>query len=565
MSLFSSIQLANNSLRAQQIGLQVTGQNISNANTPGYIREEVVFKPAPTQRIGSLLLGLGVDVEAVVQKTDKFLEERLRNASSDRHDTEIQKETYLQLEGILGELSDTDLSTALSNLSAAIQDVLAQPEDLAARNLAVLQGRTLGQDIVRLAERVTDVRNDVNQRIDNIASDINQRIAEITKFNVRIAFTEGGDASGSEAVGLRDLRGIALSELAELIDIDAVEQPSGAVNVFAGGDFLVLEGSGREVTSVRTSVQGLTVSTIRVKETDSPLQHSSGELAGLIASRDDVLGGFLTKLNEFASTLAFGFNQIYSSGEGLTGFQELTAEFSVDDADLALDQAGLYRPPVNGGFQIKILNKQTNSTQTYDINVRLNGLSDDTTMDDLVSQLDAIDSLSASVSATGVLSLSSNSVDQEFSFSNDSSGLLAVLGLNTFFSGSTATDLGINQDLLDDPAKFAASQSGIGPDTGNAIAMIDFLDRQLQSGSEDTLSSLYERFVGDVTQSATVARSASDGAVVFEESLRGQWLGIAGVSLDEEAVRMIQYQRAYQAAARYIGVLSELMGLLVNL
>jgi len=293
MSLFSSIQLANNSLRAQQIGLQVTGQNISNANTPGYIREEVVFKPAPTQRIGSLLLGLGVDVEAVVQKTDKFLEERLRNASSDRHDTEIQKETYLQLEGILGELSDTDLSTALSNLSAAIQDVLAQPEDLAARNLAVLQGRTLGQDIVRLAERVTDVRNDVNQRIDNIASDINQRIAEITKFNVRIAFTEGGDASGSEAVGLRDLRGIALSELAELIDIDAVEQPSGAVNVFAGGDFLVLEGSGREVTSVRTSVQGLTVSTIRVKETDSPLQHSSGELAGLIASRDDVLGGFL--------------------------------------------------------------------------------------------------------------------------------------------------------------------------------------------------------------------------------------------------------------------------------
>jgi flagellar hook-associated protein 1 FlgK len=95
--------------------------------------------------------------------------------------------------------------------------------------------------------------------------------------------------------------------------------------------------------------------------------------------------------------------------------------------------------------------------------------------------------------------------------------------------------------------------------------MIDFLDRQLQSGSEDTLSSLYERFVGDVTQSATVARSASDGAVVFEESLRGQWLGIAGVSLDEEAVRMIQYQRAYQAAARYIGVLSELMGLLVNL
>ncbi len=59
MSLFGSIQLANNALQANQIGLQVTGQNIANANTPGYSREEVILTPAPTQRQGSLLLGLG--------------------------------------------------------------------------------------------------------------------------------------------------------------------------------------------------------------------------------------------------------------------------------------------------------------------------------------------------------------------------------------------------------------------------------------------------------------------------------------------------------------------------
>ena len=56
MSLFSSIQLANNALRAQQIGIQVAGQNIANANTPGYIREQVNFSPAETQRVGNLLL-----------------------------------------------------------------------------------------------------------------------------------------------------------------------------------------------------------------------------------------------------------------------------------------------------------------------------------------------------------------------------------------------------------------------------------------------------------------------------------------------------------------------------
>ncbi|MEX0586963.1 MAG: flagellar basal body protein, partial [Pirellulales bacterium] len=114
MSLFSSIQLANNALRAQQIGLQVTGQNIANANTPGYIREEVVLTPARTQRVGSLNLGLGVQVSGVIQKIDRFLENRLRNASSDRAAGEVQQETFAQLEGLIGELGDTDLSTSLN-------------------------------------------------------------------------------------------------------------------------------------------------------------------------------------------------------------------------------------------------------------------------------------------------------------------------------------------------------------------------------------------------------------------------------------------------------------------
>ena len=84
MSLSSSISLAANTLQATQIGLQVVGQNIANANTPGYIREEVVLSPADTQQKGGLLLGLGVKVHAVVQKIDLYLEERLRSSISDR-------------------------------------------------------------------------------------------------------------------------------------------------------------------------------------------------------------------------------------------------------------------------------------------------------------------------------------------------------------------------------------------------------------------------------------------------------------------------------------------------
>src|SRR3972149_1911496 len=101
MSLFGSIQMASNALRANDIALQVVGQNIANANTPGYIREEVLLKPAATQKMGGLILGLGVEVEAVVQKVDKFLEERLRGAVSDQARADVLRQTYADRKSVV--------------------------------------------------------------------------------------------------------------------------------------------------------------------------------------------------------------------------------------------------------------------------------------------------------------------------------------------------------------------------------------------------------------------------------------------------------------------------------
>lgn len=565
MSLISSIQMSNNTLRAQQIGLQVAGQNIANANTPGYIREEVIFKPAPTQRVGGLLLGLGVQVHAVIQKIDKFLEERLRSATSDRRSAELQQETFLQLEGTVGELTNTDLSTGLSKFSATIQDVLSQPESIAARNLAVLEGETLAQDVSRLAQRVTSLRKDLNQRVTNSVFDINRLVSELGTLNIQIANTEGGDSSPSDAVGLRDQRNLVLTNLAKLINIDVNEQPSGGVNVFVGGDFLVLEGITREVAASQTSDRGVTVTTIQLKDTDSPLAISSGEVAGLVTGRDEILGGFLDELDDFARTLMFEFNKVFSSGQGLSGYQTATSAFPVSSASGALDSVNLPFTPINGSFQIKILNKQTGTTQTTDFFVKLNGLNDDTTLTDLATQIDSLSALSASVSSGGNLTITSNSPEQDFSFANDSSGLLAALGINSFFTGTAAADMAVASIFRDDPGKFATSNEGIGTGTGNAIDMVNLLDGETRTASGETVTGRYERLIGEVTQGSTVATAVAEGAEVFQNTLVGQQLGISGVSIDEEVVRMMSFQRTYQAAARYIGVISDLLDILVNL
>ncbi len=565
MSLISSIQLANNTLRAQQIGLQVVGQNISNANTPGYIRQEVIYSPGSTQRVGDLLFGTGVDVVGITQKIDKFLEERLRNAVADRANSESTEQVWFQLEGLIGELSDTDLSTSLNDFIGSINEVLNQPESVAVRNLAVLQGQALSAKINRLSNRSTDLRLDLNNRIEGSVVDINRLIKEVRDLNLRITEVEGGNTSASDAVGLRDQRGLALSNLSELISIRVLEQPSGAVNVYSGGDFLVFEGSIRPVESTLGTDRGITVAQLSISETGTPLDLSSGKIGGFLAGRDEIVGAFQDQLAEFTSTFISEFNRVYSSGQGLSGYQSLTSEFAVDDPSAALDLTGLPFSPENGSFQVQVFNRQTGLTETSDVFVDLDGLDADTSLDDLVAVLDAVDGISASVTATNRLQIASDTPDQDFAFNNDTSGVLAALGLNTFFKGTGPGDIGVSDVLAADPGKFAASGAGIGPDTTNALDLAGFLDRPLSSANGQTLTVLYDRLSGDVTQNTSVARAVADGFRVFEQTLQGDQLSISGVSIDEEVVRMIGFQRIFQAAARYISELSDLLDILVSL
>ena len=85
----------------------------------------------------------------------------------------------------------------------------------------------------------------------------------------------------------------------------------------------------------------------------------------------------------------------------------------------------------------------------------------------------------------------------------------------------------------------------------------------MRSGA--SLADSYDQLAGETTQAAAVSRSVAEGFRVFQETLNGQQMAISGVNLDEEVVRMMMFQRAYQASARFISTISDLLGILVNL
>ncbi len=565
MSLFGTIQNAGNALSAAQIGLQVTGNNIANANTPGYIRERLILTPAPTQRYGNLLLGSGVKIHSIVQEIDQFLEEQFRSASSDVASGEIQEKTYAQLEGLVGELSSNDLSTSLTKFFNSIQDILNQPGSSGVRNIAVLQGQQLAADIRRLSGKAEQLYEGLNQQVSDQADSINTLIVEIADLNVQIARAEGGDTSPSEAVGLRDRRGNALNELAGIIDIRTTEQPDGSVSVYSGGDFLVFQGIHREVKTLEVQNNGLFTTEIHITETDAPVGTSAGKVAGLVESRDNIVRNFIRRLDTVANALIQGFNQLYASGQGNVGYSFLTSSVAPADPNVPLDQVNLGGTPVNGSFSLVIKNSLTGETKTNTVSIDLNGLDEDTSLVDLQSQLDAIDGITASITTSGNLKITADDLNLTFSFASDTSGVLGALGLNGFFSGVNARDIDIDATLKADPRRFAASLGGVGEDTENAVRLADFLNTPIFSQDGRTLAQLYDQLVSDTAQGSAATKSANEGFRTFQKTLEGQKLSVSGVSLDEEAIRMISYQRAFQASAKVIATINELFDTLLKL
>jgi len=291
-------------------------------------------------------------------------------------------------------------------------------------------------------------------------------------------------------------------------------------------------------------------------------------LAGLYIARDQIVQGFRNRLDELAGTLAFEFNKLYSQGQGLVGFTRLTSVERVNDPHAALDAAGLAFEPVSGKFEIVVNSKETPSlTRTHTIYVHLNGLGDDTTLTSLAEQLDSIDGISARISLAGALELTTDSADIEFTFANDTSGVLAAVGLNTFFTGASAATLGINPEVkgIDNASKFAASLGGLGNDADNLKRLVGFLDQSLESAGNVSLADLYNQLLNDVTQGSSISQSVAEGLRIFEATLEGQNQAVSGVRIDEEAIKMLTLQRIYQASARFIQAIAELLDTLVKL
>jgi len=557
----SALQIGRSALLSYQAALQVVGNNISNAGNAGYTRQSTDLAALPPPYGGTTVpIGNGVTIAAIRRNVSEAIEARLRQARSNESSAQAEDSTLTRLESVLNALGDSNLSTQMEKFFRSIGDVQNSPESLPLRNIVLTNGTQLAQSIRQMRRDIVATRDEANQEIATSVARANQLCSNIASLNVQITTAEAGSAGPAGA--LRDQRDQALAELSTLMGITTREQPGGAVNVYVGNEPLVLVGQSRGlVSTLKPGASGLLNNTIQFADNGQDVPVSSGKLSGLAAARDIHADGQLARLDQLAAALISEVNKVHSRGQGLQGFASVVAGNAISDPSAALNTAGagLGLSPKSGTFYINVKDKATGAVVQTAIHVDLDGIGTDTSLNSLAADINAnAANVTATVQADGTLKLTAAS-GFTFDFADDSSDVLAGLGINTFFAGSGAADIGLSASVAGSPERIAASGSGLAGDGSNAGRLAAVIETGAESLGGMSLSGFYNASVGIHAVNSAAAQSQLEASETILSSLTAQRESVSGVNLDEEAVKLVTYQRAYEGAARYLTVVDQML------
>lgn len=557
--LGTAFQIGRSALAAYQAAISIAGQNIANVGNPDYTRQSgrlAAQVGGPT--LGGVRPGGGVRLTELRRHVDEALENRLRLAAADRSAGEALYRTLAQVESLYNELSDQDVSTQLSGLLTSFAQLQTSPQDLNARRMVVSAADALMSALRRQREGLIHQVRDLNDQAIAATRQVNRLTGEIARLNVGIVAEEADGVTTAGA--LRDQRDALLRDLSDLLDVQKREQENGAIHVYLGSRPLIEFDRARQLTAQTTLQDGLEIWQVRFVDDGALASVRGGRLAGILEARDQHIVDQLQRLDRLARGLIYEVNRVHSIGVGLIGYTQVTSDHAVDDPGAALNRTGLIFPVSNGTLLVKVRDTTTRQVITRQVTVDLDGLNrDDTTLTSLAAALNAVPGLRASVTADNRLSLRAEA-GLEFWFNEDSSGVLASLGVASFFTGADAATIDVHPLIRQDVRRLATSLEGAlndGTITGRIAA--------LQSSTvtsvlldDQSIQNFHAATIGKLAVDAAQALTDFEASDTVYNGLFAQRETLSGVSLDEEAINLTKFERAFQGAARYVSVLESM-------
>lgn len=574
MSLTSSLMIGQTALAASQVAIQVTGNNLANAATPGYHRQRVELTPVSGHRFGSSFIGRGVQVQDIRRMLDPALQSRLRDAIGQEASADIERQVLDQIESLTNELSGTDLSTELGKFFSAFSELANNPASNVTRASVLEQGASLASFMRSLRSDLGQIQTRLNEQLSTNVSRADSLLDQIASLNQSIVQSEAGSPENGS---LRDQRDVLVDELSQLVDVTVVEQESGVADILVGSQPVVLGTNSRGLELRTRTVDGEQLVEVVVSSSQEVLANAGGTIGAIVSQRDGTAQDVIDDLDSLASTIIYEVNRLHTSGRPTGRLTDETGWLTVPTADRTLSFndsangtfADLPFRPVNGSFKVIVRDANGNVAETK-IDVDLDGINaagaagygDDTTMDDIRAALDGIANLNAEITADGKLRVYTDD-GFDVSFADDSSGTLAVLGINTYFQGTDASDIAVREGLRADPSKLVLGLEDGTNET--ALAIAGLRTKSIASLGGVSLTQSWLASVGKVAVQASTAQTRVEALSGVRASLEAQNAAISGVSTDEESINLITYQQQYQGAARFISVVNELTQVLLGL
>jgi flagellar hook-associated protein 1 FlgK len=520
-STFSGLELAKRALFTQQAALTTTGHNIANSNTRGYTRQVVNMVAArPIEAVGlqrstaAGQLGQGVEFTSIDRIREKFLDTQYYEENTASGQWNVKQDTLDKLETIINEPSDTGIRTVIENFWNAWQELSKAPDNLTARSVVKESALAVTDAFNQTSKQLANLSSDLTENINVEVTGINTSLQEIATLNQEIYRIEG---LGNNANDLRDQRDVLLDDLSNLINVSVVEESNG-YNVKMGTIDLV------QGNNVRSTVSA----DMLEQSAQDGGDLTGGKVYGMIYSRDSIVKQYQRQLDAMANSLAQG---------------DVTV--SLPAGTVVPDGTVINNVTYSGSVSGRTLSAATTITVKG-----FNGLHK---MGYILNNGDAALGGDFFVTKDGSKEFTAGNLGISSTITSDVSKIAASMRTYVDPADNKEKVVQGNNDMALLVAALKDNKFNFDPAQTNQVVL-----------SFGTPDEFFRAVVGQLGVQSSEAKRQALNQKVLVEQVDSRRQSVSGVSLDEEVANMIQFQHAYNAAARAMTTYDECLDRIIN-
>lgn len=576
MALTTALNMALLGMMNTEVKTNLSSQNITNADKEGYTRKSLNTQYLTTN-VGSAPVS-GV----VIGSSNPFL---IKAAMGDISTYSYNSTISNSLSYYATQLGHTDgsntLSSYLDKMYADLKYLTTSPEIAANKAEVVSTASNLANSVRNLSSDIQSLRLTSEQQIAGTINDINAALDRIDILNDKISSNPTNDASLAE---YEDQRNLELQKLAANMDIQYFYTSNNVLQIYSSsGQAMLLSDPHHINYTVTNAVDSTTLypggfSPMTIGGTDITTTITGGKLAGLIELRDTTYVNEQAKLDEFANVLKTQVNTALNNGASVPPRTTVTGSLS--------GLTGATGFSATGSIRVAVTDQSGTIVNYSDIN-----LAAMTTVNDVITALNGVAGISASLTANGELSITASpspngvAINPLNSAVTSSTGqsLSQYFGLNDMFTGSNAQSLRVSSALEANPeylsisvlsssATLAVGDRGVARGDGSVADLVasalttnqSFASAGNFAAQSNTLQRYAQAYMSNAATQASISQSETDTAFQTYKASTELISSTSGVNIDEETAKMLIYQNQYKAAAQVVSTIQDMLDALIN-